>query len=292
MIIQLRVFLDRWSPQILSMMRIVVAFLFMAHGTQALFGYPPSRDAFAGVDLFSWTGVTGVLETFGGLAILLGIFTRPVAMILVAETAVVYVTTFAPNGIWPRLNGGDLTLFYCFCFLYLASTGGGPWSLDAEWRGMKQAPTNGFATFEPQLRSILRIVVTFLFFTHGTEDILGWPWPDDEPFPGADLSGLSGTGHLMEVIGGPILLVGLFSRPLAFIFSGEMAVAYFLSHQPRAFWPIVNAGEDCIFFSFTFLYLAAVGGGPWALDRLFGWDEKSRSAVDSDKSEKTLASVP
>ena len=137
-------------------------------------------------------------------------------------------------------------------------------------------------------------MVTFLFFTHGTEDILGWPWPEgEESFPGADISGLNGVGHLMEVVGGPILLLGLFSKPLAFIFSGEMAVAYFFSHQPRTFWPILNGGEDCIFFSFTFLYLATVGGGPWALDRLLGWGGKPQGAGDSVRgSQKQPSSVP
>ena len=272
MIKNLNTFLGRWSPQILGIMRIAVAFLLVAHGTQTLFGYPISGE-FAGVDLFSWTGLAGILETFGGLAVLLGIFTRPLALILSAEQALVYLTTYASVGLWPRLNGGDLAFFYCFLFLYLAAVGGGPWSLDAALRGKTKAPSDYLAVWEPQLRSVLRIVVTFLFVTHGTEDLFGWPWDSAAgpfPGPGPGLAGLQGVAHVMEVTGAPVLLLGLLTKPLAFIFSGEMAVAYFYSHQPRTFWPILNAGEDAVFFSFTFLYFAAVGGGPWALDRLLG----------------------
>jgi putative oxidoreductase len=276
MINSLNEFLGRWSSQILSIMRIAIAFLFMAHGTQTLFGYPASGE-FAGVNLFSWTGLAGVLETFGGLAVLVGIFTRPIALILSVEMAVVYLTTYASANVWPRLNGGDLAFFYCFLFLYLAVAGGGPWSLDARLRGKTRAPTDSFARWEPQLRSILRVVVTFLFVTHGTEDLFGWPWdPNGPPFPGPGpgLAGLQGVAHVIEVIGGPLLLLGLLTKPVAFIFSGQMAIAYFYSHQPRTFWPILNGGEDAVFFSFTFLYLAAVGGGPWALDRLQRWGAK------------------
>jgi putative oxidoreductase len=264
---------------LLSLLRIVAAFLFIAHGTQKVFGYPLEGDAaFGGFELLSMPGITGLLETFGGLAILLGIFTRPIALILAGEMAIVYLTTFAGAGFWPRINGGDIVFFYCFLFLYFSAAGGGPWSLDSRLRGKTEPPRDYLAVWGPQLLSVLRIVTTFLFFTHGTEDVFGWPWdPAAEPFSEPQISGLQGVGHILEVVGGPILLLGLFTRPIAFIFSGEMAIAYFYSHQPRTFWPILNAGEDAVFFSFTFLYLAAVGGGPWALDRL----RRGRKAVNA-----------
>ena len=255
------------GPRLLSLLRIVVAFLFMAHGTQKIFGYPVARD-FAGVELFSWLGLAGIVETFGGLAVLVGIFTRPAAFILSCEMAVVYLTSHASASFWPALNGGDFWFFYCFVFLYVAVAGGGPWSLDAAWRGHAQ-PSGYLASWEPQLLSVLRIAALFLFIPHGTEDMIGWPWPaGEEPFAGPDFSRLNGYGHLIEIIGAPFLLLGVFTRPLAFMFSGEMAVAYFWSHQPRTFWPLLNLGEDAIYFCFTFLYLAAVGGGPWSLERL------------------------
>jgi len=119
-----------WDARLLSVLRIVSAFLFMLHGTQKLFAYPVSepRDPAA---LMSLMGVAGILEVFGGLLLLLGLFTRPVAFILAGEMAVAYFRSHAPEGFWPILNRGELAALYCFLFLYFAAAGGGPWSLDA-----------------------------------------------------------------------------------------------------------------------------------------------------------------
>jgi putative oxidoreductase len=108
----------------------VAAFLFMLHGTQKLFAFPISepRDP---AELFSLMGLAGVLEVFGGLLLLLGLFTRPIAFILAGEMAVAYFKSHLPRGFWPNLNGGELAALYCFLFLYLGAVGGGRWSLDA-----------------------------------------------------------------------------------------------------------------------------------------------------------------
>jgi putative oxidoreductase len=119
-----------WSPKLISIFRIVAAFLFMAHGTQKLFGFPLAEPR-PPVDLFSLMGLAGVLETFGGALLLMGLFTHPVALLLAAEMAIAYVMAHVPNGSWPILNGGELAMLYCAAFLMLAGTGGGPWSLDA-----------------------------------------------------------------------------------------------------------------------------------------------------------------
>lgn len=119
-----------WSARLLSVLRIVAALLFMAHGTQKLFGWPASEPQKT-VELMSLFGVAGVLETFGGLLLLLGLFTRPVAFLLAGEMAVAYFMVHAPQGFWPILNRGELAALYCFLFLYLAAAGGGLWSLDA-----------------------------------------------------------------------------------------------------------------------------------------------------------------
>ena len=118
-----------WSLRLLSILRIVTGFLFMQHGAQKLFGVlvVPPKGA---VELFSLLGLAGVLEFFGGLFILLGLFTRPVAFILSGLMAVAYFMAHAPKGFWPVLNKGELAVLYCFVFLYLAAAGGGPWSLD------------------------------------------------------------------------------------------------------------------------------------------------------------------
>jgi putative oxidoreductase len=121
---------ERWGPRLLSVLRIVAAFLFMAHGTQKLFAWPVAEPKDP-VALVSLLGLAGVLEVFGGLLLLLGLFSRPLAFLLAGEMAVAYFTAHAPRGFWPILNGGEPAVLYCFLFLYLAATGPGPWSLDA-----------------------------------------------------------------------------------------------------------------------------------------------------------------
>jgi putative oxidoreductase len=115
------------------------------------------------------------------------------------------------------------------------------------------------------LRSLLRIVAAFLFMAHGTQKLFAWPV--DEPKDPAQLVSLMGLAGVLEVFGGALLLLGWFTRPVAFLLAGEMAVAYFLSHAPRAFWPILNRGEVAVLYCFLFLYLAAAGPGPWSIDR-------------------------
>lgn len=124
---------NTWSPRILGILRIVTAFLFMQHGGQKVLGFPaPQRSEF---DLFSLSGVAGVLELFGGLLVLIGLFTRPVAFVLSGLMAFAYFLAHAPQGFWPILNRGELAAMYCFVFLYLFVAGGGDWSLDKLRRG-------------------------------------------------------------------------------------------------------------------------------------------------------------
>ncbi len=125
-------------------------------------------------------------------------------------------------------------------------------------------PDSFVAVWAPRALSILRIVAAFFFMAHGMQKLLGFPVPP----PGEiSLMSLAGVAGIMELIGGALLLVGLFTRPVAFLLSGEMAFAYFIAHAPQGFWPIVNRGELAALYSFVFLYLAAAGGGSWSLDR-------------------------
>ncbi|KQP61740.1 DoxX family protein [Methylobacterium sp. Leaf108] len=118
-------------------------------------------------------------------------------------------------------------------------------------------------TWAPRLLSVLRIMTGLLFLQHGTQKILGFP-PSERGMPA--LLSLSGTAGLLELVGGVLIVLGLFTRPVAFILSGQMAVAYFLAHAQRSFYPILNGGELAILFCFVILYLAAAGPGPWSLD--------------------------
>ncbi|HEY3623012.1 MAG TPA: DoxX family protein [Roseiarcus sp.] len=118
-------------------------------------------------------------------------------------------------------------------------------------------------TWRPYVLSILRIVVGLLFLEHGLSKVLGFPAPP----PAASLTGLLILAAFLETIGAALFLVGAYTRIVAFILSGEMAFAYFMAHAPRAFYPLVNAGELAVIYCFIFLYFAFAGGGPWSVDR-------------------------
>ncbi|HKQ75070.1 MAG TPA: DoxX family protein [Blastocatellia bacterium] len=124
-------FWRQWAPRLLSILRIITAFFFMQHGAQKLFGFLATRP---GPAPFTQGWIGGVLELFGGLLILLGLFSRPVAFILSGMMAVAYFQFHGVKGFWPIQNGGELAALYCFVFLYLSAAGGGPWSLDSIWR--------------------------------------------------------------------------------------------------------------------------------------------------------------
>jgi len=118
------------------------------------------------------------------------------------------------------------------------------------------------------LLSVLRIVAAFLFIAHGTSKLFGFPSPPGEPAHTVELASLAGIAGILEALGGAFLLVGLFTRPVAFLLSGEMAVAYFLKHAPGSFWPLLNHGEAAVMFCFVWLYIASAGPGPWSLDAM------------------------
>ena len=118
----------RWSPYLWSALRMVAALSFITHGTQKLFAWPVGRQP---VDLFSQFGLAGVLETCGGLLMLLGLFTNVVAFVLSGEMAVAYFQAHVPRGFWPVANGGEVVTLYCFLWLCFAAAGPGPISLDA-----------------------------------------------------------------------------------------------------------------------------------------------------------------
>jgi putative oxidoreductase len=128
-------------------------------------------------------------------------------------------------------------------------------SIVAKWRG-----------WAPQLLSVLRIVAAFLFFQFGSAKWFAFP---ATVMPGggtAPLGSLAWFAAVLEVVGGGLLFLGLFTRPVAFILAGEMAVAYFIGHAGLGFWPVLNQGTPAIIFCFVFLYLSTAGAGPWSLD--------------------------
>jgi len=130
-------------------------------------------------------------------------------------------------------------------------------TLAARWR-----------SWSPHLLSILRIVTAFLFVQYGSTKLLGLPAPIMPGGGTAPLASLPGVAGALELVGGALLLLGLFTRPVAFILAGEMAVAYFMGHAPQGFWPILNEGAPAILFCFLWLYISSAGPGPWSIDAL------------------------
>ena len=120
-------FLNNWAPRILSVLRIIAGFLLIWHGSQKLFGFPPSQGGGEGGAMML---IAGILEFFGGILFILGLFTRPVAFLLSGLLAVAYFMVHAPGGALPIINHGELAVIYCFVFFYFIFAGGGTWSLD------------------------------------------------------------------------------------------------------------------------------------------------------------------
>jgi len=117
---------------------------------------------------------------------------------------------------------------------------------------------------EPYTLGLLRIVSSLIFMAHGTQKILGFPASDRSP----EMFSLSWTAGMLELIGGFLLLIGLFSRPVAFVLSGLMAFAYWIAHAPRSPFPVLNGGDAAILYCFVFLYLVFAGPGRWSVDAL------------------------
>ncbi len=124
-----------------------------------------------------------------------------------------------------------------------------------------------FTTWTPSALALLRVVTAFLFMQHGTAKLFGFPHV--AAFDELNLLSLIGVAGALEVVGGALVLVGLFTRPAAFLLSGEMAFAYFMAHAPQGtvLSPMLNQGESAVLFCFIFLFLAVAGPGAWSVDR-------------------------
>ncbi|MFC7474542.1 DoxX family protein [Dankookia sp. GCM10030260] len=120
------------------------------------------------------------------------------------------------------------------------------------------------AVMAPRMRAVLRIVVALIFLEHGTQKLFGFPPPASGVLPA--VFSLSWYAAVFELVGGLLLLAGLFTRPVAFILAGEMAFAYWIAHAPRSVFPVLNGGDAAILYCFVFLYFVAAGPGAWAVD--------------------------
>jgi putative oxidoreductase len=249
--------MSKWAPYLQSVARIVFGFLILRHGMEQVFGYPEASDS----ALRSFQGVVELLAVPSALLLMLGLVTRPIAGVLSALYLVAFVVGPLERSVYTHRNGGDPILLNAFFCLYLAAAGGGAWSLD---RLRNAKDTAG--PWAPYALSILRIAAGCLFLMHGLEKFFSVGGGRID----RDIMTMRGLAGWLETIGGPLMVLGLFTRTTAFLLSGEMAVAYFRSWAPRGFWQsFALAGmEASILFCFLFLFLWAAGPGPWSLDGL------------------------
>ena len=248
---------ERLTPYLQSLARIVFGFLVLRHGMEQLLGYPEASNAAR----MSYEGFLELVAVPAGLMMIAGLFTRQVGLVL----AVMYLTLFfvgpLQRGPFTHRNGGDPVLLNAFFFLYLAASGGGAWSVD-RLRGRESADDRWAHT----TLGVLRVVAGCLFVMHGLEKLFGVGGGRID----RDIMTMRGLAGYLEAIGGPLIITGLFTRPVAFILSGEMAVAYFRSWAPRGFWQSFQLPgmEASILFCFLFLFLWAAGSGAWSLKDL------------------------
>src|SRR5688572_26925680 len=249
----------RFTPELRSLARIIFGFLVFRHGMEQVLGFPGSWLDVPNVSPF---GVLKLLCFPGGVLIMMGLFTRPVALVLGVAHLLYWLVEPLPEYLFEgsRLFGSrgaptDHLMLPGLFFVYLSLTGPGPLSIDRLLRRDMDAVHPRRAAYA---LTVLRIAAGFLFIFHGTGKIA----------PTLDPMSLRALAMVLEVVGGPMIMLGLLTRPLAFLLSGEMAFAYFMSHAPEGFWGSFREPnqEAAILFCFFYLFLWAAGPGPFSLD--------------------------
>jgi putative oxidoreductase len=248
-----------------SVVRIAAGLLFIQHGLEKLWGFAGGR---IDRDFSRLHGIAGPIELIGGVLLILGLFTRPTAFILCGEMAVAYFNSWAPRGLWPIANGGEGAVVYCYTFLWLVTAGAGALSLDAVFG--TDPMSKPFAAWEGYARSITRIILSFTFMLHGCRLMFG-VLAVKAGRRGAAIMALDSfptwVGGL-EILGAALLMLGLFTRPVAAVLCVEAVIAYLYSALPRSPYPMRNGGEEVILYAVMFLFLAVAGAGSWSLDAL------------------------
>jgi len=253
-----------FAPELQSLARIIFGFVVFRHGMEQVFGFPGAWREVATLSLF---GALKLLCFPGGILMMLGLFARPAALVLAIAHLTYWLVEPLPGTLLQgrRLFGAggapsDHILLPGLFFLYVSLTGPGAWSLDRLLdRDAGSATRTRLAEYA---LGALRIVAGFLFIFHGIPKLFGNVPPDP-----TSLRALAGV---LECVGGPMLMAGLLTRPLAFLLSGEMAFAYFMNHAPEGFWGsfVEPNQEAAILNCFLFLFLWAAGPGAWSLDGL------------------------
>ena len=252
-------------PFTLALLRIFAAFIFWQHGAQKVFGMF-GGDAAA---TFTLVWVAGLAEFFGSILLAVGFLTRPVSLVLAVDMAILYLGTYLPQGFPPVVdrNGEAAAILFAIAALFVF-TGPERFSVDSVLKGRsggveQSSIADHLNRHHSMALGAFRILIGLLYLEHGMQKMFGMFGANAQEF-----GVLLWYAGVIEFLGGVAITLGLFTRAVTFVTSGQMAFAFFLNHFPRAFFPIENAGERAVLFSFTFLFLVSAGAGLWSLDGL------------------------
>ena len=275
--------LTYFQPITLAALRIVMAFMLWQLAAQRLFGLFGGEPA----AILSPAWFTGLVAFVGSLAVGVGFLTRLVAAVTAADLLLLYLFRYLPQG-FPPIGAGlgeHLALLFLLS-AFMAFAGPGRFSVDGDLereRSDIERPLSGdgWRRYYPQALGACRMLVGLLFLLHGLPKLgLGGE--------AAAFMSQRWLAGVVESFGGAALTLGLFTVPVAFLASGQMAFAYFLSHAPRGFFPIENGGDRAALFCFFFLFLVASGPGRWALDGLLRKGSRAGQEVSAHARVTTL----
>jgi putative oxidoreductase len=259
--------ISRFTPFTLAVLRILAAFIFFQFGAQKVLGLFGGMPA----ERFSPLWFGGAIELLGSIALALGWLTRPVAALLALNMAAVYAFTHLPNGLLPISSNrvAEETFLLLLISALLAVVGPGKFSVEG---ALKKTDDSGWEKY-PNALGVFRLLTGLVFMSHGLEKLFGI---GGNPQVFLTLRWFAGV---FEFFGGVGLALGLFTAPVAFIICGEMAVAYFMSHNSRGFFPVENNGIRAFLFCFMFFFIMTAGAGKFSLDGILSRKERIRPQV-------------
>jgi putative oxidoreductase len=247
--------LAKLTPFTLGLLRIFAAFIFFQFGAQKVLGLFGDKPA----EVFSLVWFGGVVELIGSIALAVGWFTRPIALLLALDMAAIYSVQHLSEGVLPIAANRVAEEIFLLLLIAALLVFAGPEKFSVEG-ALTKARGHRLARYYPDALAIFRILIGAAFMSHGLEKLFGI---GGEPQEFLTLRWFAGV---LEFLGGAGVGLGLLTGPVAFIVCGEMAVAYFMNHNSRGFWPVENNGIRAVLYCYIFMFLVTAGPGKFSLD--------------------------